>query len=182
MPVDIHFWVMHNGVIVDKTIELPKIMATMMGGKQLVYLPYPADITKKIVEDAIKSSTEKGAKKGKTFKQMLDEGKSGNNDNAYNCIASSICYAYHNGGDIQVGCFGFLDKSNKINWLFGHPDNPYDKYETDCDEIILNERNTVPAEHTGLIYQPLATKKIKPNERCPCDSGIKYKKCCSKKN
>lgn len=22
--------------------------------------------------------------------------------------------------------------------------------------------------------------KIKPNEKCPCDSGIKYKKCCSK--
>ena len=36
----------------------------------------------------------------------------------------------------------------------------------------------VPAETKGSVKEP-AKVKVKVNDRCPCNSGLKYKKCCA---
>ena len=36
------------------------------------------------------------------------------------------------------------------------------------------------AQGTATQVTPTAQKKAKPNDPCPCGSGLKYKKCCRK--
>ena len=45
--------------------------------------------------------------------------------------------------------------------------------------INNNLNNGTLSDKSQPIVKP---KKIKPNEKCPCNSGKKYKKCCSQTN
>jgi len=48
-------------------------------------------------------------------------------------------------------------------------------------ETVVNPKSGKtygPSVSSGEIIK--SSKKIKPNERCPCDSGKKYKKCCGR--
>ena len=46
----------------------------------------------------------------------------------------------------------------------------------DTNHCTVSSNSQQPTEPNSM------SKKIKPNEKCPCSSGKKYKKCCSKKD
>lgn len=205
--LDLHFWVVKDGKIIDKSITNQfKRMLGDIGAEQLVYLPYPEEINDRIVEDEKQACIRKMAKNGKTWERGLEEGRNGENDNLFSCVASSYCYAHWNGGKVQVGCFGYIMKeTGKIHWNYSHPDNPYDDYRRNPNDALVNDRDTDPAEHEGKLvfgdklntrnFDRIAElsrlyhhvppteprpKKQKPNDKCACGSDKKYKKCCGK--
>lgn len=189
--VDLHFWVLKDGEIIDNSIDLLRMMLGDIGGEQLVYLPYPTEIAETIIETEKQNCIRRMEKNGKTWEQGLIEGKDGKNNKVFNCIASSFCYTHFYGGKIQVGCLGYKKRDGKISWLYSHPDNAYDDYRRNPNDKLLNVRETYPTEHEGKLLwgeklekfldEPSAKKKKqKPNEKCACNSGIKYKKCCGK--
>ena len=193
--VDLHFWVVKNGEIIDKSLSSKfKKMLGYIGGQQLVYYPYPEEINNRIVEEEKEVCKKRMTESGTTWEKRLEEGRDGSNDGLFKCIASSFCYAYWNGGKVQVGCCGFKTKDGKIQWLYSHPDNSYDNYRRDVSDTIVNYRHTDPKEHEGqliwtdkldencsrVVLETSQKKKQKPNEKCACGSDLKYKKCCGK--
>ena len=51
-------------------------------------------------------------------------------------------------------------------------------------ERVAKETGTAAATQSQVKKQPVrtATKKVGPNDPCPCGSGKKYKKCCMQKD
>ena len=51
-------------------------------------------------------------------------------------------------------------------------------------ERVAKETGTAAATQSQVKKQPVrtATKKVGPNDPCPCGSGQKYKKCCMQKD
>ena len=43
---------------------------------------------------------------------------------------------------------------------------------------IYFEKHGIPYTLPGLKKQPIRRKKVGVNDKCPCGSGKKYKKCC----
>ena len=190
---DLHFWTTVSGRIVDKTLPqtemLYRVSSSVKGG-QWVYLPDPKERTDKIVEEHLRDITDRLAKKGKTLDQAVMEGRGGKNDRVLSCFPSAYCYAKENARAQMVsGCFGYIEiDTGLVKWLFGHPDNEENAWKHyESDELI--DYRTDPADHEGLIRsthfgtRPVVVcketgKKAKPNEKCPCGSSKKYKKCC----
>lgn len=50
----------------------------------------------------------------------------------------------------------------------------------DFNELSINEQNKLLRE-CNMAANNMSAKKISRNEKCPCGSGLKYKKCCGKK-
>ena len=48
------------------------------------------------------------------------------------------------------------------------------------DPAMRQKASNMIKNQMGQGDQVTKTKKIKPNSKCPCDSGKKYKKCCYK--
>jgi hypothetical protein len=190
VALDIHFWVSKDGKIIDNSINFMKTFIAMMGGGQLVYLPYPKDVSDRIIAEELSDCRKSLAKKGKTLEQSIQEGKDGKNDSPFNCVGSAVCYAHHNGGEVQVGCFGYVSNTDgKVHWLFSHPDNSYTEWKVAKYSKIKNERYTNVSEHSLILTEiierdidipeiKVANIKMKPNEKCICKSGLKFKKCC----
>lgn len=190
VALDIHFWVSKDGKIIDNSIDMMKSIIAMMGGGQLVYLPYPKDVSDKIIEEELNDCRKSLAKKGKTLEQSIQEGKDGKNDSAFNCVGSAVCYAHHNGGEVQVGCFGYVSNMDgRVHWLFSHPDNTYSEWKVKANGSPRNDRSTAVSEHSLILTEIIrrdidmpelrvADVRRKPNQKCICKSGLKFKKCC----
>jgi len=187
--IDLHFWTTENGRIEDKTLSQTEMIYRSEIRGQWVYLPYPKETTDRIVSEHIADITASLEKKGRTLDQALKNGRGGKNDGVLMCFPSAYCYAKENAGaEIQSGCFGYIDEDGLVKWLFGHPDNDEKDWRHHESDPIIDYR-TDPAELVGLIrsthfgVKPVLIcketgKKAKPNDKCPCGSSKKYKKCC----
>lgn len=85
----------------------------------------------------------------------------------------NLCGArkYKSKGDIWVG-FGSLKSSNEIIDFVAFSDEKW-KYDSELEEFT---KHMLP----GRGRQIRIGKKTGRNEKCPCGSGLKYKKCCLK--
>ena len=189
---DLHFWNTQCGTIIDKTIPETKMTLIKNGYRgQLVYLPNSKEVTDVIIADHIEYMTIKLAKKGKTYEDKVEEGKNGENDKLGQCFPSAYCYSRYHTVEMTSGALGYIEPDScLIYWLFGHPDNSTTDWKN-YNNFKKNDNLTSPEDHIGLIYgdrfgtyaKPIiinkATgKKAKPNDKCPCGSDKKYKKCC----
>ena len=85
----------------------------------------------------------------------------------------TLCQArkYKSKGDVWIGFGGLRNSLNMIDMVVFNND----KWEYDEDmENLINK--LFGAKGQGRLIN--LGKKIGRNERCPCGSGIKYKKCC----
>jgi hypothetical protein len=166
MPIDLHFWVEKDGKIIDNTIIELVLKLKMLGARKLVYLYYPDVVSNVIVEDEKNICKFKCGFSGKTWEQKLEEGRNGANNKTFSCVSSSICYAHWNGGEVKVGCLGYIDWFNdKIHWLFGHPDNEYAEYNRSDGDDVLNDRQTLALEHEERIVFIDLQEKEKPKPK-----------------
>ena len=65
------------------------------------------------------------------------------------------------------------------------PDHPRTRGVADslATTVRLRQGRMTPEEIVAAAPAPKKRqKKIKPNDRCPCNSGKKYKKCCRDKD
>lgn len=63
------------------------------------------------------------------------------------------------------------DEAKKKNVLFA-PNGP------SLIDKIYYEKNGIPYHHPGIRETPRKSNKIGRNDKCPCGSGLKFKKCC----
>ena len=100
-----------------------------------------------------------------------------NSDNAEelgkNLLTLCLVNKYKNKGDVWIG-FGSLKNSyNMIDIVtFNDQKWEYNKKLERISKIMLEGKGQGRYIRTG--------KKIGRNEKCPCGSGLKYKKCCGK--
>lgn len=126
MALDAHVWVVKDNKIIDLTTDAHVDMAFQLGYR-LVYFPYPKEKSDEVVNSRINSLKERNSARGRTWDEWLDNMETllSTNIKSNDCIQSSIVYQARNGGEIMAGCFGtYLPSSDKVFWLFGHPDDP----------------------------------------------------------
>ena len=183
MALDAHLWVVKEGKIIDLTTDVWVERAKECGGR-LVYKPYPKEKSDMVVNQQIDELKRTNAARGNSWETWLTgiERMLANpdNTNSFDCVQSSIVYQHRNGGEIVAGMFGiWRPQTNKIHWQFGHPD------ETEWwrpQQMTAAGLKTYPTPITpDLIWDtrtPAKAPKQKPNDKCLCCSGKKYKKCC----
>ena len=71
---------------------------------------------------------------------------------------------------------------NELADAMGIDPNTIDQFKKLMQDPAVRQKATnMMKDKMGLSDQTKTrTKKIKPNSKCPCDSGKKYKKCCYK--
>lgn len=70
---------------------------------------------------------------------------------------------------------------NEISDMMGVDPNTINQFKKILQDPAMRQKATNMMK-SGLGIEPdkVRGKKIKPNSKCPCDSGKKYKKCCYK--
>lgn len=63
------------------------------------------------------------------------------------------------------------DEARKKNVFFA-PNGP------SLIDKIYYEKNGIPYHHPGIRETPRKSNKVGRNDKCPCGSGLKFKKCC----
>lgn len=87
----------------------------------------------------------------------------------------TLCQArkYKSKGDVWIG-FGSLKSSNEMIDAVVFNNQPWE-YNNELEELA-----TVMLEGKGRGIEVRIGKKVGRNEKCPCGSRLKYKKCCGK--
>jgi hypothetical protein len=188
--IDGHFWVEDpKGKILNDLTGKVHIDKFHQNGHSAVYLrANPSDearfISKKMKEVVAKNIAKHGgnveqyyASVEKELEKHIREGKAG-----YDCFQNATLTAYKTGGVIRYGHFGAMFPDGNIYWYFGHPDNTYEEFEKRKDGANAKFHNydTHKSQHPSaiIVSPPRLVKKQKPNEKCACGSGNKFKKCC----
>ena len=91
--------------------------------------------------------------------------------------------------DITVKADYLGEGSGSIEWFedvtlgFQNDDNFDMKYDTSLLECVAVQHEIAHLQGKLMFdfeWKPIKVVKIKPNEKCQCQSGLKYKKCCGK--
>ena len=118
------------------------------------------------------SNNQKGANSGVTY-------VSWDNDNTDELLERLLILSkarkYKSKGDIWIG-FGSLRNSLRIidTFVFNNHKWEFDKELEETTNILFKEKGQ------GTVFN--LNKKIGRNDNCYCGSGLKYKKCCGKRN
>lgn len=82
----------------------------------------------------------------------------------------------------------YIEKATNWFGLCIHPDNGGPRFAikgefpwVHSSEMDTKVRNNLPKAKSELVNGKRKRNKIGVNERCPCGSGLKYKKCCQRK-
>lgn len=81
---------------------------------------------------------------------------------------------YISKADKWIGLGSYLLSPNIVDCIY-YDSNPW-KYNEEDEQACANFRN----RHNTKLFSINRHKKIGRNDPCPCGSGLKYKKCCSK--
>lgn len=150
-------------------------------------LDWPEDARKNLVDFIIKTK-QKTLNDGKThnFSMPPDDSYSPrvgvtyvslNSDNAEELRKKllNLCQArkYKSKGDVWIG-FGSLKNSYDMIDVIAFNDQKWEYNEE------LEKMSKIMLEEKGQGRYIRIGKKIGRNEKCPCGSGLKYKKCCGK--
>jgi hypothetical protein len=176
--LDAHFWNIdsNNRIIDDTTVKYKRFFASK-GITHFCYLPYTDEDQKTIIDNLTASQEEIFAKKGNSIDKecaninynFLGEG---------HCFIASVFRNRRLGEKMVAGCLGHIQKDGSIGWLYGHPHQTLNTVvRMKGDPLIRTE--TRPEDHPNIRLVDITAKRVqKPNERCSCFSGRKYKVCC----
>jgi hypothetical protein len=189
--IDGHFWVEHQGKNKDLTTDA-LVEKMKRNGHRCVYLPAPQPQAEEFITMVYDRLKTRHLAKGGLWEEWIEEvedmydcGELG----SFDCVQGAMVLKKKlgDGAKIIYGQVGALRPDGMIHWFFGHPDETPDLWE----KLQGNSMNkpgycshlTPASRFTNLIYDPrtpASVKKQKPNEKCLCGSGKKFKVCCGK--
>lgn len=185
--IDGHFWVEYKGKNMDLTTD--ELAQTIKGkGDRLVYLPVAEADGLEFYDKIYNRLRDKHIAKGYDWNEWIDDAIEKYENGflgSFDCVQGAIILKtkYGDEAKIRYGQVGALQPDGLIHWYFGHPDEPKEMWEKDQGTQDFVSRRTNPSSHPTLIYDPRTpakVKKQKPNEKCLCGSGKKFKICCGR--
>ena len=187
--IDGHFWVTHQGKIYDVT-SAEHVERMKRVGHRAVYLPAPEphaeNFIKKVIGDLRRNTEMRGGcwEDNITVNQMRYENGM---LSGFDCVQGALVLKRMLGDEAKIcyGQFGSLKPDGMIYWFFGHPHEPPSIWQKKKGEQEFIDTETHSSTHPTLIYDPRTPEivkppKQKPNDKCACRCGKKYKMCCGR--
>jgi hypothetical protein len=84
--------------------------------------------------------------------------------------------------DFMKGNYHFINKDQNPMVTGGASNDAKNNFKNHVFEALTEAGSFVPMNSGEKKVPKKNVKKIKPNDKCPCDSGKKYKKCCKAKD